>query len=152
REQTSTNVNPTAYTQDQALAGVAGLPLKPQPTLSIPTPFYDWRYNARLDHRINDKNTFSLSYTSQSNRALHDQNGSSSDLSQDNFTTNQLIISNATLTSIVSPTVVNSFTAGYQYWNNLISTNNYATNMTFPDLVVGTSGNVPQQTFQKKWQ
>ena len=47
---------------------------------------------------------------------------------------------------------MNSVTFGYQYWNNLISTNNYVTNLSFPDLVIGTNGNVPQNTFQKKWQ
>ena len=152
REQTSINVNGTAYTNDLALAAVAGLPVTPQPTQTIPTPYYDWRYNGRIDHHINDKNTFSASYTNQNNRGLNDQNGSTSDLSQNNFTTNQLIIANATLNTIFTPTVVNSVTFGYQYWNNLISTSNYVTNLTFPDLVVGTNGSVPQNTFQKKWQ
>ena len=152
REQTSINVNGTAYNNDLALAGVAGLPLKPQPTQIIPTPYYDWRYNGRLDHHINDRNTFSASYTNQNNRGLNDQNGSSSDLSQNNFTTNQLIIANASLNSVLTPTVVNSVTFGYQYWNNLISTNSYVPNMTFPDLTTGTNGNVPQNTTQKKWQ
>src|SRR5580698_10457337 len=152
REQTSINITGTAYTNDQALAGVAGLPLKPIPTQTIPTPYYDWRYNGRIDHRINDKNTLSASYTNQNNRGLNDQNGSTSDLSQNNFTTNSLIIANATLNSVISPTVVNSVTFGYQYWNNLIATNSYVPNLTFPDLTIGTNGNVPQNTFQKKWQ
>ena len=131
REQTSINVNGTAYNNDKALAGVAGLPVTPQPTLTIPTPYYDWRYNGRIDHHINDKNTFSASYTNQNNRGLNDQNGSTSDLSQNNFTTNQLIIANASLNSILTPTVVNSLTFGYQYWNNLISTNSYVDNLSF---------------------
>ena len=152
REQTSINVNGTAFTNDQALAGVAGLPVTPLPTQTIPTPYYDWRYNGRIDHHINDKNTFSASYTNQNNRGLNDQNSASSDLSQNNFTTNSLIIANATLNSVITPTVVNSVTFGYQYWNNLIATDNYVPNLTFPDLVVGTNANVPQNTFQKKWQ
>jgi hypothetical protein len=152
REQTSINVNGTAYTNDQALAGVAGLPVTPLPTQTIPTPYYDWRYNGRIDQRINDKNTLSASYTNQNNRGLNDQNGSTSDLSQNNFTTNQLIIANASLNSVISPTIVNSVTFGYQYWNNLIATTNYVPNLSFPDLQVGTNANVPQNTFQKKWQ
>jgi len=152
REQTSLNINGTAYNNDLALATVPGLPLKPQPTQTIPTPYYDWRYNGRIDHHINDKNTISASYTNQNNRGLNDQNGSSSDLSQNNFTTNQLIISNVALNSVITPSVVNSLTFGYQYWNNLISTNNYVPNLSFPDLATGTNGNVPQNTFQKKWQ
>ncbi len=83
---------------------------------------------------------------------MNDQNGSTSDLSQNNFTTNQLIIANATLNSVITPTIVNSVTFGYQYWNNLISTNNFVPNLSFPDLTIGTNGNVPQNTFQKKWQ
>jgi hypothetical protein len=152
REQTSTNVTGTAYSNDQALAKVTGLPVTPDPSQTIPTPYYDWRYNGRLDHRLNDKNTFSASYTNQNNRGLNDQNGSTSDLSQNNFTTNQLIIANASLNSVLSPTIVNSATVGYQYWNNLIATNSYVPNLSFPDLSIGTNGNVPQQTFQKKWQ
>ena len=152
REQTSININGPAYANDQALATVPGLPLTPQPTQTIPTPYFDWRYNGRLDQHINDKNTLSLSYTNQNNRGLNDQNGVNSDLSQNNFTTNQLIIANATLNSVLTPTVVNSLTFGYQYWNNLISTTNYVTNLSFPDLQVGTNANVPQNTTQKKWQ
>ncbi len=34
-----------------------GLPVKPQPSQTIPTPYFDWRYNGRIDHHINDKNT-----------------------------------------------------------------------------------------------
>jgi hypothetical protein len=152
REQTTLNINGTAYSNDQALAGVKGLPVVPQPAQTIPTPYYDWRYNGKIDHAINDKNRFSASYTNQNNRGLNDQNGSASDLSQNNFTTNQLIIANASLNSVLTPTVVNSVTFGYQYWNNLIATDTYHTNLSFPDLQVGTNANVPQQTFQKKWQ
>jgi len=152
REQTSINVNGTAYNNDVALAAIAGLPVTPQPTHTIPTPYYDWRYNGRFDYQINDKNTFAASYTNQNNRGLNDQNSSTSDLSMNNFTTNQLILGSASLNSVISPKIVNSFTAGYQYWNNLIATNNYSTDLSFPDLTVGTNANVPQNTFQKKWQ
>lgn len=69
REQTSINVNGTAYTNDLALVGVKGLPLTPEPTQTIGASYYDWRYNGRIDHRINDKNSFSASYTNQNNRA-----------------------------------------------------------------------------------
>ena len=127
--------------------------MTPDPTQTIPTPYYDWRYNGRIDHRINDKNTFSASYTNQNNRGANDQNGSTSDLSQNNFTTNQLIIANASLNSVISPTIVNSVTFRLSIlWNNLISTNSFVPNLSFPDLTIGTNGNVPQQTFQKKWQ
>ena len=154
REQTSLNVQGTAYTNAQALAATT-LPygLSVDPVQTIGTPYYDWRYNGRIDHHINDRNTLSASYSNQNNRGLNDQATSSSDGSQTNFTTNQLIISNVSLNSVLSPTVVNSFTAGYQYWNNLINTNQFVPNLIFPSgLSVGTNANVPQESWQRKWQ
>jgi hypothetical protein len=147
REQTSLNVNGSALTQ---LALITNLGAKP--VSSIPTPYFDWRYNGRLDHRINDKNNLSVSYSNQNNTGLNDQASSSGDLSTGNFTTNQLIIANATLSTVVAPSVVNVFTAGYQYWHNLISTNTPFTNLTFPSAVIGTSSSVPQENVQRKWQ
>src|SRR5437870_1776623 len=147
REETSFPVTPTAFTE---LSLVTNLGAKPSQT--IPTPYYDWRYNGRLDHRFNDKNSFSLSYTNQNNRGLNDQSTQTNDLTAGNFTTNQLIIANATLSSVLSPNIVNVATVGYQYWNNLIDSDIRAANFTFPDASFGTNGNVPQQSFQRKWQ
>ncbi len=147
REATSLNVNGTALTQ---LALITSLGAKP--VSSIPTPYFDWRYNGRLDHRINDKNNLSVSYSNQNNTGLNDQALSSGDLSTGNFTTNQLIIANVTLNSVISPSVVNSFTAGYQYWHNLIATNTPTPNIIFPSATIGTSTSVPQENVQKKWQ
>jgi hypothetical protein len=149
RESTSLNVNGPAQTQ-LALLKTAGFAANPTPT--IPTPYFDWRYNGRLDHRINDKNNLSVSYSNQNNTGLNDQASSSGDISTGNFTTNQLIIANATLNSVISPTIVNSFTAGYQYWHNLISTATPVPNIVFPSAQIGTSGNVPQENVQRKWQ
>jgi hypothetical protein len=44
--------------------------------------------------------------------------------------------------------------AGYQYWNNIIDTNKLSpATVNFPNgIYFGTNGNVPQETFQKKWQ
>src|SRR6267143_990362 len=90
-----------------------------QPAATIPRPFFEWRYNGRLDYVINSKNTAYLSYTSQVNDSLNDQSDATMDLTEGNFTKNHLIVSNFTLNSILSPTLVNQFTLGYQYWNNL---------------------------------
>src|SRR5579885_515512 len=153
REQTSINTNPAAYADAQALTKVS-LPygIQVDPVQTIATPYYDWRYNGRLDHDLNDKNRLSLSYSNQNNRGLNDQASGNSDGFQTNFTTNQLIISNATLNSVISPTMVNSFTAGYQYWNNLIDANQFVPNLSFPNLSAGTNPNVPQESYQAKWQ
>ena len=53
---------------------------------------------------------------------------------------------------MLSNTTVNQFTAGYQYWNNVIASNISAPLVTFPDASFGTNTNVPQQSFQRKWQ
>jgi len=123
-----------------------------QPVATIPRPFFEWRYNGRFDWVINSKNSAYLSYTSQVNDSLNDQSDATMDLTEGNFTRNHLIVSNFTFNSILSPTLVNQFTLGYQYWNNLIDSNLRAPNIIFPNASFGTNTNVPQQSFQKKWQ
>jgi hypothetical protein len=147
REQTSFPVTAKAFSELSLVTNLGA-----QPSNVIPTPYYDWRYNGRLDYHINDKHTFSMSYTNQNNSGLNDQSTQTNDLTAGNFTTNQLIIANATLNSVLSPRVVNSLTAGYQYWNNLIDSNLRKPDYIFPSASFGTNTNVPQQSFQRKWQ
>ncbi len=129
-------------------------PIGAQPAAVIPTPYFDWRYTGRLDHRFNDKESMFFTYNAQNNSGLNDQSGNSNDLTAGNFTTNHLILSSLTLNSVLSPTIVNDATAGYQYWNNVIGTNKFSPlTVNFPDgSTFGTNGNVPQQSIQKKWQ
>ena len=64
-----------------------------------------------------------------------------------------MILASANLNSVITPTIVNSATVGYQYWNNLIDSTIRANNVTFGGgETFGTNINVPQQSFQKKWQ
>ena len=148
REETAIGTTPAAFAE---LTLVTALGAKP--ATSIPTPYRDQRYNGRLDHRLNDKHNVFVSYNSQGNRGDNDQSGALNDLTAGNFTTNQLILANITLNSVLKPTVVNSFTFGHQYWNNLIDSVTKVPNVAFPTGVYfGTNGNVPQQSFQKKWQ
>jgi outer membrane receptor protein involved in Fe transport len=139
----------TSYNQ-LVLAKNAGLAA--QPAAAIPRPFFETRYTGRMDYTINDKNTAYVSYSNQSNNSLNDQSNGTGDLTNGNFTKNQLILANFTLNSVISPTTVNQFTTGYQYWNNLIASNISAPLVVFPDASFGTNTNVPQQSFQKKWQ
>ena len=143
-EETGTSFN------ELTLAKAAGLAA--QPASSIPRPFYETRYNGRLDWTINSKNNAYASYSSQGNNSLNDQSDGTGDLTNGNFTTNQMIVANVTLNSLLSSTAVNQFTAGYQYWNNLIASNISAPLVTFPDASFGTNTNVPQQSWQRKWQ
>jgi hypothetical protein len=133
-----------------SLAKSAGLAA--QPASVIPRPFYETRYNGRMDWTINQKNTAYISYNSQANNSLNDQSNGTGDLTNGNYTTNHLQLANLTVNSVLSDTLINQFTTGFQYWNNLIASNISAPLVTFPDASFGTNTNVPQQSFQRKWQ
>ncbi|MGA9670271.1 MAG: TonB-dependent receptor, partial [Terracidiphilus sp.] len=119
----------------------------------IPTPFFDTRYNGRMDYQFNAANRASFSYTSQGNNSQNDQSSGIGDLTSGNTTTNQLQLASFALDSSISSTLVNQFTAGYQYWNNKILATSNLPNLNFASgETIGTNGNVPQQSFQRKWQ
>src|SRR6266446_370619 len=150
REHTSKTESPDALSQLQ-LAKAAGLAA--DPSAIIPTPFFENRYNGRLDYKFNDHETAYLSYTSQANNSLNDQAGSTGDLSEGNFTKNHLQAGNFTLNSVLSNSLVNSFLVGYQYWNNLIDSTTKVPLVTFiGGSSFGTNVNVPQESYQRKWQ
>lgn len=124
-----------------------------QPATVIPTPFFDTRYNGRMDYFMNQANKFSFSYTSQGNNSNNDQSGGNGDLTSGNTTTNQLQLASFNWGSTISQSLVNQFTAGYQYWNNKILATSSLPNLNFNSgATIGTNGNVPQQSFQRKWQ
>jgi len=130
----------------------AGAGLAAQPAASIPRPFFETRYNGRVDWTINQANTAYLSYSSQVNDSLNDQSDGTGDLTNGNFTRNHLQIANLTLNSVLPHNTVNQFTFGYQFWNNLIDSSISAPLVTFPNASFGTNTNVPQESFQRKWQ
>jgi hypothetical protein len=147
REATSINVTGTAFNELSLVTNLGA-----QPVHSIPTPYHDWRYNGRIDHKIDDSNTFSASYSSQSNRGLNDLATSTTDLTAANSTTNELIIANATLNSVLTPTIVNSITTGYQYWHNSINASPKYLQLSFPSASFGTRSSIAQESVQRKWQ
>jgi len=149
REHQAQTVDPTSF-NELTLAKGAGLAA--QPSATIPRPFFEWRYNGRADWVINKNNTVYLSYTSQVNNSLNDQSNATMDLTEGNFTKNHMIVSNLSWNSLLSSTTVNQLTLGYQYWNNLIDSSISAPLVVFPNASFGTNTNVPQQSFQKKWQ
>src|SRR2546426_232581 len=155
REHTAIPVLPSALSQLSLVQNLnlGNVTLAAQPAATISTPYTDTRYNGRLDHNFNANHHFFLSFATQGNRDLNDQSGNSNDLSEGNFQTNQLYVANATLNSVFSSRLVNSFTAGWQYWNNLIDSTTRAPLFVFPKgISFGTNTNVPQQSYQKKWQ
>jgi outer membrane receptor protein involved in Fe transport len=148
REDTSISESGKSYTELTDATAVGAVP-----AASIPTPFYENRYNGRLDYKFSDKETAYVSTSFQANNSNNDQEDGAGDLSVGNFTVNHMLISNFTLNSVLSPTLVNAFTFGTQYWNNLISTKDPgAPYITFPAAWIGQSPNVSQQSFQRKWQ
>jgi Carboxypeptidase regulatory-like domain/TonB dependent receptor len=132
------------------LAQQAGLAA--EPAAVIPRPFYETRYNGRMDWTINDRNAAYISYTSQANNSLNDQSNGTGDLTNGNFTDNHLQLVGFTLNTLFSNSLVNQFTSGFQYWNNLIASDISAPLVVFPTASFGTNTNVPQQSFQRKWQ
>jgi outer membrane receptor protein involved in Fe transport len=147
-EATSIPVTATAFSE---LSLVTNLGAQPAPV--IPFPYNDWRINARIDHTFNSKHSMFVSYNDQSNLGLNDQSGNNNDLTEGNFTKNRLQLANLTLNSALSNTVVNAATIGYQYWNNLIDSDKKVPLFTFPQgISFGTNANVPQQSYQQKFQ
>jgi len=124
-----------------------------QPATVLPTPYKDWRVNARIDHTFNSKHNIFFAYNDQTNLGLNDQATSRVDLTQGNFTHNRLILANTVLNSALTSNTVNAFTFGYSYWNNLIDSEKKTTTFTFPNTIsFGTNVNVPQQSYQIKYQ
>ena len=148
RERSSLAVTDLAF-QELTLAA----PLGAVPAHTIATPFDEKRYNGRLDHVINDKERVYFSYSAQDNKSNNDQSTGQVDTTEGNFTINDLILANLTLSSILSPRSINNFTAGFQYWNNLIDSKTRTPYFLFPDGVsFGTNPNVPQKSSQHKFQ
>src|SRR6266705_691299 len=148
REHTSIAEDLTALTQLNLVTSLGA-----QPAAIVPTPFFENRIAGRMDWTINSKHTAYLSVATQANNSLNDQSNGTFDLTEGNFTKNHLQIANLTLNSVFSPTLLNQFTAGWQYWNNLIDSTTRAPLITFPvGAQFGTNTNVPQESIQRKWQ
>jgi hypothetical protein len=91
--------------------------------------------------------------TTQANNSLNDQSNGFFDLTEGNFTVNHLQVANLTVNSSLTPTLINQFTAGFQYWNNLIDSTTKVPLFTFPTgIQFGTNTNVPQNSIQRKYQ
>ena len=150
REHQSLQEETASYTELKAAQSFFGS--IDNPASSIPRPFFETRYNGRADWKFNNRESAYLSYSSQANNSLNDQSDGTGDLNNGNFTVNHLQLANFTVTSVLTDTMVNTATFGFQYWNNLISSKISSPLVTFPAASFGTNINVPQQSFQRKWQ
>ncbi|HLW54281.1 MAG TPA: TonB-dependent receptor [Candidatus Angelobacter sp.] len=152
REHTSIAESGQALTQLQLVTALGA-----QPAAIIPTPFFENRLNGRLDWTINPKHSAYLSVSTQANNSLNDQSNGLFDLTEGNFTVNHLQVANVTVNSSLTPTLLNQFTAGFQYWNNLIDSTSRLPLFTFQNgtptgIQFGTNTNVPQNSIQRKYQ
>lgn len=147
REHTSIAEDPSALTQLNLVTGLGA-----QPAATVPTPFFENRIAGRMDWTINSKHSAYLAVATQANNSLNDQSNGTFDLTEGNFTVNHMQIANITINSAFSNTLVNQFTAGWQYWNNLIDSTGRTPLITFPAAQFGTNTNVPQNSIQRKWQ
>src|SRR5438067_10128957 len=94
REQTSIPVDATAFKELTIVKNANNPLMTPDPATTIPTPYFDWRYSGRYDHRFNGQESLFVSYSAQENTGDNDKSTSSNDLTAGNFTTNYLIIIN----------------------------------------------------------
>jgi hypothetical protein len=148
REHTSIAEAPEALSELSLVTNLGA-----QPAATIPTPFFENRLNGRLDYTFSPKHSAYLSVTTQANNSLNDQSGATFDLTEGNFTVNHLQAANVTVNSSFTPTLINQFTVGFQYWNNLIDSTTKVPLFTFPDNIqFGTNTNVPQNSIQRKYQ
>jgi len=148
RENSSIAETPLAFTQLQLVTNLGA-----QPISTVPTPFYENRINGRLDWTINNKHSAYFSVSTQANNSLNDQSAASFDATEGNFTVNHLQVANLSVSSALTPTLINQFTFGFQYWNNLIDSKTRAPLFTFANgIQFGTNTNVPQQSIQRKYQ
>jgi TonB dependent receptor len=149
REHQGLPESPNSYKE---LVAAAGAGLAAQPSATIPRPFFENRYGGRADYNFSPKEMAYIAFHAQANNSLNDQSDGTGDLTNGNFTVNHLQIGNFTLNSVINDSTVNQFTVGWQYWNNLINSNIQAPLVTFPSASFGTNTNVPQQSYQRKWQ
>ncbi len=148
REHTSIAESGQALSQLQLVTNLGA-----QPSATIPTPFFENRINGRMDWTINSKHSAYFSVSTQANNSLNDQSNGLFDLTEGNFTVNHLQVANLTVNSALSNSLVNQFTAGFQYWNNLIDSTGRTPLFTFPTgIQFGTNTNVPQNSIQRKYQ
>ena len=150
REHQALQEETTSYTQLKAAQSFFGS--LDNPAAAVPRPFFETRYNGRADWTFNNRESAYLSYNSQANNSLNDQSDGTGDLNNGNFTVNHLQLANFTMNSVLTDTMVNTATLGFQYWNNLIGSKISSPLVTFPNASFGTNINVPQQSFQRKWQ
>jgi hypothetical protein len=144
--------------QVNALSPTAALNLPLIPGIGtvgdIPTPYDDWLFTGKIDHRLNDDQTMFYRYSYQKNSSPNDQIGvpANADLTGGNTNDNELhsLVVNHTWT--ISPTKLNQWSFHFQNFNNAILGVTDRPNIIFPSVQTGRNVNVPQATTERKFQ
>lgn len=148
RERTQTPIFPGAVSALRAIPGV-------QFVDQIPNPYDDTLFTAKVDHKINTKQSMFYRFSFQDNSSPNDQvaNPARTDLSGGNESKNRLYSLAVNHTFQIKPTLVNVFTYHFQDFVNEILPNpsGIGLALNFPNGVsIGQNANTPQSTIERK--
>ncbi len=119
---------------------------------TVPTPFRDTQFQIRLDYKISDKQQFYARYGHQTNKLQNDQIPQNADITGAAVTTNELRSVLLSDTYTINSSTVNVATFQFSKFDNRIGALSNAPLLVFPTAQFGRNGNVPQTTFQNKFQ
>ncbi|MBI4850952.1 MAG: TonB-dependent receptor [Acidobacteria bacterium] len=119
---------------------------------NVLTPFRDTQFQLRVDYRFNDKHQLYARYGHQTNKLENDQITQISDVTAAAVTTNEQRSALIADTYTLNPSAVNVFTFQFSKFDNQIGALSDAPYLVFPSVVFGRNPNVPQSTFQNKFQ
>lgn len=119
---------------------------------NVPTPFRDTQFQLRLDYKVSDKQQLYARYGHQTNKLNNDQVTQTSDITAAAVTTNELRSALISDTYTLNASAVNVFTFQFSKFDNRIGALSSAPLLVFPSAQFGRNGNVPQTTFQNKFQ
>jgi hypothetical protein len=148
RERQNVPIFPSVVADLQAIPGVQFVP-------EIPTPYDDTLLSAKIDHKINSKQSMFYRFSFQDNSSPNDQvaNPARTDLSGGNKTSNRLYSFIANHTYSIRPTVLNQFIFHVQDFVNEILPNAEGLTLSFPGgISIGQNANTPQSTKERKFQ
>jgi hypothetical protein len=122
---------------------------------SLPNPFNDTQFQARMDWNANNDNQFFFRYAQQNNHIANDSLYGWEDVSHGAKTVNDLYSFMGTWSRTLGPTKLNQFMFQYSSFNNGVFANptgNNVTELCFNGgACLGENENVPQTTIQKKF-
>ncbi len=148
RERQNVPLFPAAVAPLQAIPGVQFVDV-------IPTPYDDWLLSAKIDHKLNSKQSMFYRFSFQDNSSPNDQvaNPARTDLSGGNTTSNRLYSLVVNHTYNIKPNVLNQFIFHFQDFVNEILPNAEGLTLNFPNgISIGQNANTPQSTKERKFQ